>query len=124
MRAACHALARQARDRLHALTGQEPPCPDSPEGFSQLVTVRLPERVDGGALKQRLWDDYRIELPIHLWNGVPLLRVSVQGYNTQQEVDALVKALSEMLSVLTGVSRKAVLPAKPIGMTNGRVATF
>ncbi len=97
VRAACHALARQARDRLYALTGQEPPCPDSPEWFRQLITVRLPDCVDYAALKTRLYDECRVELPTHRWNGVPLLRVSLQGYNTQADVDVLVRALERLL---------------------------
>jgi isopenicillin-N epimerase len=97
VRAACHALARATRDRLNALTGQAPLCPDSSEWFHQLFAVRLPPAVDCAALKARLWDECRVEVPVYRFGDVPLLRVSLQGYNTQADVDALVTALEHLL---------------------------
>jgi isopenicillin-N epimerase len=97
VRAACRALASATRDRLNALTGQAPLCPDSPQWFAQLFTVRLPDSADCTQLKARLWDEFCIELPLHRWNDIPLLRVSLQGYNTQADVDTLVDALGGML---------------------------
>jgi isopenicillin-N epimerase len=42
VRAACHALASQTRNRINEMTGLEPVCPDSTEGFSQMFVARLP----------------------------------------------------------------------------------
>jgi selenocysteine lyase/cysteine desulfurase len=36
-------------------------------------------------------------VPITAWNGRHLVRVSVQGYNTQSDVDALVEVLARLL---------------------------
>ena len=98
VRADCHALARATRDRLNALTGEAPVTPNSSEWFSQLFTVRLPDTADCFALKNRLWEECRIEVPVHRWNGVPLLRVSVQGYNTQADLDTLVAGVERLLA--------------------------
>jgi isopenicillin-N epimerase len=101
VRSACHALVRQARDRLQALTGLEPVCPDSSEWFVQMAMVRLPlkdTRPEALAvLKARLVDEYRVEVPLIAWNRQALLRISVQGYNTADDVDALVSALEALL---------------------------
>ncbi len=54
---------------------------------------------DGAELQRRLYDEYRIEVPILSWNGRQFERASVQGYNTAQDVEALVVALEELLAV-------------------------
>ena len=101
VRAACHALARQAQDRLNALTGLEPIHPPSPDWHAQMALVRLPLKLNTGPspweFQSRLYAEHRIEIPVTFWNDQPFLRVSVQGYNTQAEVDALVAAVGELL---------------------------
>jgi isopenicillin-N epimerase len=96
IRAECHALARAARDRINALTGLAPICPDSTDWYGQMAAVRLPQ-LDCGALKTQLYDRYRIELPVYRWNDQPLLRVSCQAYNTPDDIEALVSALAKLL---------------------------
>jgi isopenicillin-N epimerase len=44
-------------------------------------------------LKRRLYDEFRIEIPTVEWNGRHFLRISIQAYNTQTDMDALVDAL-------------------------------
>jgi isopenicillin-N epimerase len=96
VRQRCHALASDTRKRLNALTGLEPICPDSSEWFAQMCAARLPE-VDLDNLKNRLYDNYRIEVPLYRWNGRPLIRVSFQAYNGQADAEALVEALARLL---------------------------
>ena len=52
---------------------------------------------DSAALKSRLYDEYHIEVPIIRWHERPFVRVSVQGYNSPQDLDALVSALEALL---------------------------
>ena len=96
VRTRCRALAADTRDRINALTGLSPLCPDSPLWFRQFFTARLPA-VDVVALKARLYDTYHIEVPVFHWRDQPLIRVSVQGYNTSQDTDALLAALMALL---------------------------
>jgi isopenicillin-N epimerase len=93
VRARCHALVREARARLNALTGQPALCPENAGWYEQMAAVRLPPGVDCAALKRRLYDAHRIEVPVYRFNGEPLLRVSVQGYNTEADVEAVVGAV-------------------------------
>ncbi|MEK7310368.1 MAG: aminotransferase, partial [Chloroflexota bacterium] len=97
VRRECRTLARETRDRLNALTGFDPLCPDSAVWFTQLFAVRLPDSVDTDTLKARLYDEFRIEVPLHPWNNMKLMRVSIQGYNTREDADALVEALGMCL---------------------------
>jgi isopenicillin-N epimerase len=97
VRAECHELLREARLRIEGLTGQPPICPDSPEWYAQMAAFPLPP-CDAAALQRRLWEEYRVEVPIFEWNGHQLVRVSAQGYNTAEDVEALVSALEELLA--------------------------
>jgi isopenicillin-N epimerase len=96
VRQRCRALASETRRRLEELTGLDPVCPDSPEWFTQMATARLPD-VDLGRLKERLYDEFHIEVPVGRWNDQPLTRVSFQAYNGQADADALVNALTQLL---------------------------
>jgi isopenicillin-N epimerase len=57
----------------------------------------LPKDTDLPLLKIRLYDEYRIEVPLILWGERKFVRISVQGYNSQADIDALVEALSQLL---------------------------
>jgi len=92
VRAECHGLLREARQRIEALTGLPPICPDSPEWYAQMAAFPLPV-CDAAALHRRLYEEHRVEVPIIEWNGRRLVRVSMQGYNTREDIDALVTGL-------------------------------
>lgn len=104
VRADCHALACYARQIISDLTQLEPISPESAidaqgnpyHWFSQMVALPLPP-CDPAALKQRLYDEYKIEVPIITWNNRHLIRISIQGYNTRAQVDALRDALAKLL---------------------------
>ena len=87
-------------------TGLEQFCPNSPEWYAQMAAFLLctPERsgvglpaCDGVALQRRLYDEDRVEGPIIEWGGRQLMRVSVQGYNTPENLDSLLSALADLL---------------------------
>jgi isopenicillin-N epimerase len=48
-------------------------------------------------LKRRLYDEYKIEVPLIQWEDRQFIRVSVQGYNTEEDIDILVSALEVLL---------------------------
>jgi isopenicillin-N epimerase len=91
VRRRCHVLAVAARLRLAELTAIEPLAPDE-RWFCQMVAAWLPE-CDVDKLKRRLYDEHRIEVPVHRFEGRPLIRVSFQGYNDEGDLDALIEAL-------------------------------
>lgn len=92
----CHELARVARRAIGQLTGLAPLTPDLPDWYAQMVALPLPP-CDGEALKQRLSDEFAVEVPIITWNGRQFVRVSIQGYNTPGDLDALVTGLAALL---------------------------
>jgi isopenicillin-N epimerase len=96
VRPACHALVRHARRAIAELTGLEPICPDAPEWYAQMATMPLPP-CDAQALMRRLYEEYRVEAPIITWGGRQFIRVSIQGYNTGDDVEALRAGLKALL---------------------------
>ncbi len=89
----CRALVRQARDEVSRLTGMVPICPDDGLWFAQMHTLPLPPGTDPAVLQRGLREHEHIEIPVFIWNERPYLRVSIQAYNTAQDVEALVQAL-------------------------------
>jgi isopenicillin-N epimerase len=95
VRRACHELVRYARRAIAGLTGLPPITPDAPEWFAQMASIPLPP-CDAQALQRRLYDDFAVEVPIIDWHDRQFVRVSVQGYNTQADIDALIEALHDL----------------------------
>jgi isopenicillin-N epimerase len=60
-------------------------------------TIPIPNIKDLTKLKTRLYHEYRIEIPCVEWNGQHFLRLSVQGYNSEEEIDLLVRALTKLI---------------------------
>jgi isopenicillin-N epimerase len=92
-----HRLALLTRSRLDALTGLEPISPDSIAWIGQLVSVRLPDDIDPLLLKARLFDEFRIEVALPVWNEQHFVRVSFAAHNTEADSDALLAAFGALL---------------------------
>jgi isopenicillin-N epimerase len=88
----CHELVCYARERVSELTGLPPITPDSPEWFAQMAALPIPLR-DLDTLKRRLYDEFRIEIPTVEWNGRHFVRLSIQAYNTREDIEMLAGAL-------------------------------
>jgi len=58
--------------------------------------VELPPG-DPDALWQRLFAEFRVEVPVYEWEGRRLLRVSIGPYNDAEDIDRLVVALERCL---------------------------
>lgn len=96
VRRACHSLLTSALEKLQGVTGLPSAYPDE-TGYTQLAISPMPVGTDVNAFKTRLYDDYRVEIPLTEHKGQPYLRVSVQGYNTEADLDTLVNAVRTLL---------------------------
>lgn len=94
VRQQCHDLLRQAVARIGELTDLDSPYPD--DGFyHQMAVAPLPAITDLAAFKVQFYDTYRVEVPFIEWHDRQFVRISVQGYNSQDDIDALVDALKK-----------------------------
>jgi isopenicillin-N epimerase len=96
VRCQSHELLRQAIERICDLTGLSPLYPLDSDFYSQMGIAPLP-RSNLVTLKHRLYDEHKIEVPLVEWQDRQFVRISVQGYNTQEDVDELVDALRILL---------------------------
>ena len=100
------ALALEARRLLCAAAGTAPACPD--EMIGSLASVMLPDSAPTtevawrrpDPLQRRLYDDWKIEVPVMSWPAPPrrLVRISAQLYNTRDDYIRLAEALSKELA--------------------------
>ncbi|MBI5950319.1 MAG: aminotransferase class V-fold PLP-dependent enzyme [Chloroflexi bacterium] len=97
VRAASRELAGDAQRRICELTGIPPIHSDDASWFSQMSAALLPVDTDIAMLKSRLYDEYRIEVPLIEWNKIKLIRVSIQGYNSSRDANHLLRALTGLL---------------------------
>jgi isopenicillin-N epimerase len=96
VRLQCHGLLRKAVERTCDLTGLPPLYPLDADFYSQMAIAPLPP-CDPLVLKSRLYEEYRIEAPLTQWQDRQFIRISIQAYNDQADVDALLQALSILL---------------------------
>lgn len=106
IRRRCHDLAVEAIDAAQALPHIEPV--HNEERFSQMALLELTANDHDPAMSSkdiqaRLFDEFRVEVPVITWvdpsAGVrTFVRVSVQAYNTQADIDALTSALSSIIA--------------------------
>jgi len=89
----CHGLAAETLHRICALTGLEPVSTDA--DFGQMVAIPVPA-MEPARLKDRLFDQYRIEIPVTGHRDRMFLRLSIQAYNTRADADALVAAVRDI----------------------------
>jgi isopenicillin-N epimerase len=98
----CHDLLGTAIQRICDLVGMPPPYPLDSQLFHQMGIAPLPPGVDATLLKTRLYEEYRIEVQLTEWNDRIFVRISVQAYNTQSDLDALCNALEALLPQVEG----------------------
>jgi isopenicillin-N epimerase len=90
-RAQCHQMAIETLHRVSRRNGLPPVAPD--ESYAQLVTIPVHSE-DADGLRRHLYEQHRIEVPVTTHGPHTFVRVSVQAYNTQADLDALCGALA------------------------------
>lgn len=100
VRIECHDLLRRGIEQICDLTSKPPLYPLDSSFYSQMAIASLPLS-NLAALKSRLYDEHKVEVPLIQWQEQQFIRISVQGYNTQEDVDRLVNALRILLPQIT-----------------------
>jgi isopenicillin-N epimerase len=92
------ALGGYVREQFSTLRGLRPVTPDHPELSGFMSAFRILKPVNPVDLRRELWEKHRIEVPIIERPDCLLVRVSTHFYNTQEEINRLVKALTGLLN--------------------------
>ncbi len=89
LRQRCHDHARETLHRLASRHGLAPMSGD--DDYAQMVAIPVPHQ-DAEALRARLFDESRIEIPVTQHGGRTFVRLSVQGYNGRDDLERLLAA--------------------------------
>ncbi len=90
----CFELNIDAYKRFENILGTKP-ISNGGNWIGQMVSHPLPEETPKD-LKDKLWSDYRIEIPIFEWNDCKFIRSSFQIYNQSTDVDYLMNTLESI----------------------------
>jgi isopenicillin-N epimerase len=91
-------LVGQVRQRFIQELGLPLATPVHADLHGAMTAFRLPQGTNAVALRQNLWERYRIEAPIIERPDGLLIRVSTHFYNTVEEIGRLAEALPKLLS--------------------------
>ncbi len=100
IRATCHSILGFAMERISEFTGLKPLYPSDSDLFNQMATIPIPQIKNLQEFKNRLLSDYRIEIPYIDWENHHFLRLSVQGYNTIDDINHLINALKSLIPTM------------------------
>ena len=96
VRCQSHSLLRQAIEQVCKLVSMPPLYPLELDFYHQMGIAPLsPSNLP--LLKSRLYEEYKIEVPLVQWQDRQFIRISIQAYNDQEDVDKLLSALKTLL---------------------------
>jgi isopenicillin-N epimerase len=99
----CNELLLRNAQKFCDLLGSQPLAPLTQAFFGQLFSI--PIRTSNPIqLKHVLYSDYKIEIPVTEQNGNYFLRYSVQGFNSQADLDELYSALQQIIATTDLIS--------------------
>ena len=90
-------LTCYVRRQLTGLCGMTVATPEHPALHGAMTAFRLPPGRDAAELRGGLWEKWRIEAPVIERPEGLLIRASTHFYNTEEEVDRLRQALSDLV---------------------------
>ncbi|MFN0031201.1 MAG: aminotransferase class V-fold PLP-dependent enzyme [Flavobacteriales bacterium] len=94
--AGCRQMVQQNVQRFADLLQTTPLAPIGDDFFGQMCSLEVKGH-DPIALKQKLYNEYRIEIPVMPHEGKVYIRYSINVFNTQDDLDELYEALQKIL---------------------------
>ncbi|MBM3452107.1 MAG: aminotransferase class V-fold PLP-dependent enzyme [Bacteroidetes bacterium] len=91
----CRKMALENGLRFCELVGSEPLAPLNEDFYGQLFSIPIIVE-NPQEFQKKLFNDYKIEIPVAVQNGSSYLRYSVQAFNTQNELDYLYDSLVDL----------------------------
>jgi len=92
----CRQIVLNNYQRFCDLLNTQPLCPITEEFLGQMASIPI-KTSNPVALKELLFDKYKIEIPLMPLNGNNFLRYSINAYNSQEDLDVLFQALQDII---------------------------
>jgi len=95
----CHQQLKETCNAFRERLGVIPLSADQDTWNAQMISLQIPRLSPRSIpeVSRRLWEDFRIEVPLVEWEDSVLIRISFQGYNTPEDYKKLEHALGEIL---------------------------
>jgi len=93
----CRQLAHSNYQRFCDLLKTEPLCPISDEFLGQMCSMLI-NTAEPEKLQRLLFEKYKIEIPVSRQDDRKFIRYSIQAFNSQEDLDKLYDALTEIIS--------------------------
>ena len=93
----CRNIVLNNYQRFCDLLNTQPICPITTEFLVQMASVPI-NTSNPVALKELLFNKYKIEIPVMPLNGNYFIRYSINAYNSQEDLDILYKALEDIIA--------------------------
>ena len=94
--ASCRKLIRDNYNKFCELLNSKPICPVTSEFLVQMcsIPIRTTKPLE---LKETLFNKYKIEIPVMKLEDKFFLRIAINGYNSQQDLEILREALEDII---------------------------
>lgn len=97
IRKRCHSILCFAIEGISDFTGLKPLYTSDSDLFNQMATIPIPQIKNLPEFKNKLLSEYKIEIPYIDWENHHYLRLSVQGYNTLDDINHLINSLKSLI---------------------------
>ncbi|MDD3051929.1 MAG: aminotransferase class V-fold PLP-dependent enzyme [Candidatus Cloacimonetes bacterium] len=88
----CHTLLEQYLTKICEIEGFSN-CYSQSDSYKQMAVIRIPDHLDSKELQLKLFNNFKIEIPVQDWENMKLMRISVQAYNTEDDLLKLYESL-------------------------------
>lgn len=95
VRARCQTMLLWVKDELEKLPNVRPWYPTNGDMQKQMAAV-IVKGQNGVDFKEFLYNQHKIEIPVWTYAEGCVMRVSVQGYTTQQELETLLGVIKSL----------------------------
>ena len=93
----CRSIVLDNYQRFCDLLNTQSNCPITEEFLVQMASIPV-KTSNPAALKELLFNKYKIEIPVMPLNGNYFIRYSINAYNSQEDLDILYKALQDLIA--------------------------
>jgi isopenicillin-N epimerase len=93
----CRKLVFDNYQRFCDLLNTQPICPITDEFLGQMASIPI-KTANPVALKELLFNKYKIEIPVMPLNENYFLRYSINAYNSQADLEVLYEALQDIIA--------------------------
>ena len=97
VKARCKGLTKKTLISLQNILKTDLLCPINDDWLAQMASIQIPVN-DSIAIKNKLLNNYNIEIPIFKWDNKNMLRFSFNAYNDESDSTALIDAINKIFS--------------------------